>query len=189
MQLQCGLGEWGCTSTEVGVKVARSMSVWTPRRGTYTLTMVSLCSQEQVVSTRNEDSPGLPRGPAPGCPRPGPGAPGAKPPRGQAGAKPLPARGCAPWGGIQAAAVTGAGTTSGQPDISENGRGRGVACIQIAAFAPPRLRCLQAGGAVSLTSPPEPLHLFSPQDWQRSQRECCKASSSTTLTLHVAVYE
>ena len=94
----------GLTSTELGVKVARSMSVWTPRRGTYTLTMVSLCSQEHVVSTRKLSGP---MGPAGGPWAAGPGAPGAKPGIGQPGLKPLPARaGCTPGVGIHAAAAT-----------------------------------------------------------------------------------
>ena len=94
----------GLTSTELGVKVARSMSVWTPRRGTYTLTMVSLCSQEHVVSTRKLSGP---MGPTGGPWAAGPGAPGAKPAIGQPGLNPLPARaGCTPGGGIHAAAVT-----------------------------------------------------------------------------------
>ena len=51
------------TSTKVGSKTARSSSVWTPRSGTYTLTMESVCSQLQVLRARNAtcaaDSPGL----------------------------------------------------------------------------------------------------------------------------------
>ncbi len=38
-------------STDLGMKVAHSMSVCTPCRGTCTLTMVWLCYQKQVVST------------------------------------------------------------------------------------------------------------------------------------------
>jgi hypothetical protein len=39
------------------VNEERSSSVCTPRSGTYTLTIVSICSHEHVVSVRNVKSP------------------------------------------------------------------------------------------------------------------------------------
>ena len=96
------------------MKVARSISVCTPRRGTYTLTMLSLCSQEQVVSTRKLASPPG-EGPAPPA--------GLKPPMGQAGlGKPRSTIACAPEGGIHAAAATGAATCQIIHHVSSDGQ-------------------------------------------------------------------